>query len=64
MKRGTEEGAALQRCVDVTADGAPYLAAEPTVHEVIEVVLSRGSFEQERVSWFEERTGGWSLDLL
>jgi hypothetical protein len=49
------DGAALQSCIHIPADGIPRFAAELSVHQVIEIVLLRCPFEQDGITWFEKR---------
>ena len=51
------DGAALQCCINITADGVPGLAAELAVHKVIKVVLLRRALEQKGISLLEKRAG-------
>ena len=57
VRPALHDGAALQRRIDIAADGIPRLAAKFTIHQVIEIVLLRRALEQKSVTWLEERAG-------
>ena len=46
----THNGAALQRRINISADGVPCLAAEFTIHQAVKIILLRRSFQEECVS--------------
>ena len=49
------EKTALQCRVHILADGIPRLTAELAVHQVVEIILLRCTFELEGIARFEER---------
>ena len=46
---------ALKRSIDISADGVPRLAAELSVHQVIEIILFRCALEYKGIARMEER---------
>ena len=48
----------LKRGVDISADCIPCLPTELAIHQVVEVILLRRSFQKECITFFEEWT--WS----
>lgn len=50
------DAAALQCGIDIAAHSIPSLATEPSVHQMIEVVLLRRTVKHERVARLETRT--------
>ena len=47
---------ALQGRIHIAADGIPGLPAEPTIHEMVEIILLRRPFQNESIPLFKTGT--------